>query len=238
MQSQQSAVVSIYAYQGAYIPTQAMPPQAVLVASNVALTARGDDRGDRGWDKYSVLVPFASPFPYTGGQLHFWFKWQSGATTFVVDGVDDGGSSAYSADYREAQFNGSPNLVSLTTWPVMGLIEDVAASAREPALAGLHEPWSAASGVSSFDWRLTQVPASIGWTLAAGQWSGAPSGGACSSWLLSPSPIATGVADASGVALGRIKVPAALLHSEIALQMALSNGMMSNALRIRIGGGL
>ena len=35
-----------------------------------------------------------------------------------------------------------------------------------------------------------------------------------------------------------IHVPSALLHSEVGLQISLSNGVMSNALRVRIGGGL
>lgn len=239
-QSQQAAVVSVYAFEGVHNPTQGIPAQAVLVASNVTLTARGDDRGEQRWDKFSVLVPFSSPFPYAGSsQLHFWIKWVSGATTFVVDGVDDGGSPVYSADYRVAHpVTGAPSLVSLVTWPVVGLIEDVAAASREPLLSGSYGPWSAAVGLSSFDWCLSRVPAATGWTLAFGQWSGVPSGGVCSSWLLSPTPLATGVVGSAGLATGRIQVPAAMVHAELALQVSLTNGAMSNGLRVRVGGGL
>jgi hypothetical protein len=129
---------------------------------------------------------------------------------------------------------------------VIGLIADsLNNQLRELRLVVHGEPWSAsASGpVCNLAAHVfSGLPAGTFCWFYMGVWSDTPTViPPCSSWLTSASLIGSGSTDAYGMLRFPIAVSPGLVHAEFGLQALLLPGsgwLMSNALRVHVGGGL
>jgi hypothetical protein len=204
----------------------------------------------QGREDFNIIVPFNAPYSYLGtAPLHMWIQVQSAmAPVLIVDGTDDGPGQP--VESHTATYNSSSGVYTVTFLrgqaPVIGLIADSTPVARELRLVAHGEPWSASSAgpVCNFDVHVCSG-LSVGTPcfLFMGTWSDTPVvTPPCSSWLASPGVIGTGNTDAYGMLGFPVPIPQGLVHSEFGLQAALfpvSGGMLlSNALRVHVGGGL
>ncbi|MCA8953123.1 MAG: S8 family serine peptidase [Planctomycetes bacterium] len=207
----------------------------------------GQSSAATGREEFGVIVPFDSPqqpFSYLqGNALHLWIDVGASAPKFVVDGTSD--------YYPPLPQPGEP--VEAHYWragstetlygqvPVLGLIAASPNTSRELRLEAIGEPWSGLTQ-TQFDVRvLSGVPTSLV-LLFTGLWDTSPAPQTpCQPWLLNPGYV-VGTTDSFGMAQFAVPVNPNVVGLDFGLQAGVfpttGGALATNALRIRVGGGL
>ena len=162
----------------------------------------------------------------------------------IVDGTDDGLGQpveSHTVIQNPQTFAYTVNFLRGQA-PIIGLIADSPIVDRELRLVAHGEPWSASSSgpVCNFDVHVfSGLPNTTCW-LYMGLWSDTPSGSPCSSWLTPVGSIGPATTDAYGMLRFNVPVAPGMVHSGFGLQaLVLSgSGLLTNALRVHVGGGL
>lgn len=231
------------------------PPFNAIRRDTFTLTLQNPGpQGPMDFNDFSVVAPFPTPFPWGGDDLHLWLTISSpaGSPVFGVDAILDGFYEQFSGANQlqnGAQF-GSMTLYRRTVspvfleqvWvhggPIIGLLGPTALAPRQPLLEVLGSAWSG----HGLHVRLASAPGSTAASIWVGNWSGVPLPVGPCDFLLGAGAQPVGlVTDAAGLAAFQMLVPVGFLHLQLGLQATLltqSGVIMSNGLRVTIGGGL
>jgi hypothetical protein len=214
----------------------------------------GSPAGDSRPDGFNVFVDFGQSLSVSSAsslRLRVW-----GFPGFVVDGLEDGsvpqGTPWYRTRRREtcttACMPGTCGSVSQQCFidypgscPIIGLIFDGSVTST-PRLRIVGEPWVGTAGAShDVVWTLSHTVPGTTWLLTIGP-VGTPllGAGGCLSWLNGPIGVGTSfVTSMRGFESQKLALPAGFVHNEFGLQaVAIPSLERSNALRVRVGGGL
>lgn len=215
-------------------------------------TVAGVASAATGREDFGIVVPFDAPFTYLGtGHLHLWIKVQSSqAPILEVDGTNDISVPPMEPiESHIAFYTGrTPPIVAVVTnglAPVLGLITDSPVTARELRLVPHGEPWSGAGQTCNFDViAFTGLPTAF---VSLVQGDVSPTaiplpGSPCSGWVSNAAVLASGFTDTFGIVSFAIPIQSDLANLELSLQALTLNGASqlraTNALRLRVGGGL
>jgi hypothetical protein len=235
------------------------PPGTVIRSDSFTLTLRNPGpQGPPDFNEFSVIAPFPHAFLWGGGDLHLWLSTTAGSPAFGVDAIFDGAFQSFSynpnvpgsstlppntlfgpmALYRNTGFPGNSEQIWREAGPIIGLLGPTALAPRQPLLEVLGSAW----GGHGLHVRLASAPGATAASIWVGDWSGVPSPvGPCDFLLgIGAQPVGL-VTDAAGIAAFQMLVPVGFLHLQLGLQATLltqSGIVMSNGLRVTIGGGL
>jgi hypothetical protein len=233
------------------------PPQnGYIHHDSFTLTLRNPGpQGPLDFNDFSVIAPFPHAFPWGGGDLHIWLSTPVGSPAFGVDAIQDGQYQQFSYNPGvpgSYQLQGSAGFGPMAlyykdsyferiwreTGPIIGLLGPTALAPRQPLLEVLGSAWSG----HGLHVRLASAPGSTAASIWVGNWSGVPSPVGPCDFLLGAGAQPVGlVTDAAGLAAFQMLVPVGFLHLQLGLQATLltqSGVIMSNGLRVTIGGGL